>query len=259
MENKKIILITRAYDNLKIKRFIERFYKDDKKVFEKIIVLVDVSHKKEPYYTQAVLSRIENKDILDILEILHVQPYGIASGALNIGLTKAFDTENKPDYILIASPEVELEKKHVDEMSKILSKNEKLLVVGYALKAFGKGHIKTKNGSNALKVPWNTCAMWNAELFYKNVGAFNIICDCSNFLGKDEHKKALHGMEDALAIALAKIKNPSLKIKLLWENNPKWNVDISEKEEQTDKMERKSKVYKKYIKLFEISENIKFD
>lgn len=252
MENKKIILITRAYNNLEIKRFIERFYEEDEKVFEKIIVLVDVNHKKEPYYTQAVLSRIENKDILNILEILHVQQYGIASGALNIGLTNAFNSKNKPDYILIASPEVELKKKHVDEMSNILSEKPNLLVVGYALKAFGKGHIKTKNGSNALKVPWNTCGMWNAGLFYKNVGAFNIICDCSNFLGKDELGKELHGTEDALAIALAKIKNPSLKIKLLWKNNPKWNVDISEKEKQINKMERKSKVYQRYKDLFGI-------
>ena len=157
---------------------------------------------------------------------------------------------------MIASPEVELNDDHVKKMSDVLTKNPKMLVIGYALEAelddpekWMKGH-DIENKSDAYKVPWNTCAMWNADLFLKYVGDFHIICDCSEFLGFKEGIK-LRGMEDALAIALAQQKNFKIKAGLI-KNPLPWDVNIQKSKDHIEKMKRKGLVYEKYKTIFGI-------
>lgn len=250
---KKIILITRTWNKKEIKEFIEKIHT---KLY-KIIVLVN-SEKESDYYTQTLLSRCNNA-CYDKLEIIHVKPWGVASGAFNIGLTRAFNC--KPDYILIASPEVRLKEDHVKKMSDILTGEPNMLVIGYALKAnlkkltnIERGHSFKKNTSDALRVPWNTCAMWKADLFLKYVGTFHIICDCSKYLGKDR-KIELRGMEDALAIALAQKKDSTIKIGLI-KDHLEWIVKKEKITEHKKKMIRKRLVYQKYKQIFKLPKKI---
>jgi len=231
---KDIILITRNFNRPKVRELIDGIHSE----VDSIIVLVNLE-KEQDHYTQTLLSTLDY-EIYNKIDIIHVKPWGDASGALNIGLMKAFNKKQKPKYILITSPEVKIEPKHVKKMKKELSTNGDLLVVGYALEAHGTGH-DNKNKCFALKSPWNTCAMWNANLFLKYVGAFNIICDCPNFMGNK-----LQGMEDALAIKLAQIKNQKLIYKLISVDKPEWDVEESEKEQHCAKITRKSNVFAWY-------------
>ena len=247
---KKIILITRTWKNKKIKDFIERIYK---KLY-KIIVLVNCEEELN-HYTQTLLRGCKD-EVFNKIKIIHAKPWGEASGALNIGLAKAFNSkEEELEQILIASPEVELYEDNITKMSNVLSSNKKMLVVGYALSAhlenleeWQKGHSLKEDESDALKVPWNTCAMWDADLFLKNIGTFNIICDCPEFLREKEGIK-LQGMEDALAIALAIKNNPELKVGLI-KDFLKWHVDPKKIKKHIEKMKRKCLVYERYKEIF---------
>ncbi|MCJ7570734.1 MAG: hypothetical protein MUO82_02495 [Candidatus Thermoplasmatota archaeon] len=145
--------------------------------------------KETNHYTQTLLSRCK-EDIFEKLEIIHVKPWGVASGALNIGFNEAFTNNKKPDQILIASKEVEFNKSHIKKMSEILNNNVNMLVVGLALRAklenlseFETGHSFEYYVSDALRVPWNTCAMWDSKLFLENVKSFLNVCDYPEILG----------------------------------------------------------------------------
>jgi len=250
MTKKNIVLITRTYNNKKIKLFIERIYTE----LSRIIVLVNYE-KELDHYTQNLLSKC-HIEIFNKLEIIHVRPWGIASGALNIGLTKAFNHNEKPTQILIASPEVIVNKINVEKMSEILSNDPDMLVVGYALKAFTDDNYNFKRyGGHGLtsiydvyKAPWNTCAMWDAELFREYIGAFNVICDCSNYLTKKDGKE-LRGMEDVLAMALAKKHRYKFNIGII-KNHLDWYINKERIKAHEEKMKRKRLVCKEYDSIF---------
>ena len=240
-KKKKLVLIIRTYKNKKIKDFIERILKNDTmELIDKIIILVNYEAETD-YYTQTLLSTCNFK-IFNKLKIIHIKPWGLASGALNIGLKEAF--EMGPDHILIISPEVEINNDQIKKMSDVLTQKKNMLVVGYALKG---GH-DLSNASNALKTPWNTCAMWNTDLFIKNVGSFNIVCDCPIYLG-EKNGISLHGMEDALAISLANRTDSSLEIGLIKEPL-NWGVDPARITQHIEKMKRKPLVYERYQEIF---------
>ena len=145
-----IILLTRTWDSGKIgedreriKKFIEEI--SESKGLDKIIVLVNFEEEKD-YYTQNLLSRLKEEHFQKV-EIFYVKPWGAASGALNIGLARAF--EYNPQKIMIVSKEVEISKDDVKKMSQeIDSRKKDLLVVGFQLK---RGH-DLNNPSWALSV-----------------------------------------------------------------------------------------------------------
>lgn len=259
MEKKEIVLITRTWcgeksdsDKKKYDKDIKNFIKEIHEEFNKIVVLINVE-KETNNHTRNLLKKF-NKEIAKKLEIIDVKPWGIASGALNIGLNKVFTEGKKPGQILIASKEVDINKNHIQKMSKYLKKSN-MLVVGLALKAKLDGLLELEEGhsydfyiSDALRVPWNTCAMWDADLFYKNVKSFLNICDYPDILGVKNNIK-LQGMEDALAIALTIRNNPKLKVGLIHEDNNR-NWDVKNKRDHIEKMRRKSLVYEKYEEIF---------
>lgn len=255
----KIVLITRTWNDFKIKDFIKKL----PSCLDRIIVLVN-SEKEKHNYTQSLLLKLEDK-ILKKLDILHVEPWNDPSGVLNIGIEKAF--EYKAKQIIIISKEIEISKEEIRKMSEELAKNKKRLVVGYAIKtpkSFEKehrGHCKDCN-SDVLRIPWNTCAMWNAKLFLENVGAFHPVCDCTGYLGKavltEKQKKLvgkeeieLKGMEDALAMALAIKRNPKLRLGIWLKKPLEWKVKEGKEAEHIEKMIRKVLVYKKYHEIFD--------
>jgi len=248
---KKIFLISRSWKNKKIKLLIEEIHKE----LVKIIILVNFEEELDNS-TENLLKKCKN-EILKKIEIVYVKPWGDASGALNIGLNKVFTNKDEPDYILIASPEVDLKKDDVEKMCNILSNNPNMLVVGFALRTdidenleiWERGHSFDRLKSNALRIPWNTCAMWNANLFFNNVKAFLNICDYPEILGKQSGIE-LQGMEDALAIAIAKKNNPKLEVGLI-KTYLKWNIDKKNISNHKVKMKRKSLVYKRYENIFD--------
>lgn len=182
------------------------------------------------------------------------------------GLMKAYNLKEKPDQILIASPEVELEETHKKKMSDTLTIYPNMLVVGYALRAFTddnykfkgceKGHI-LEGSYEVYKTPWNTCVMWNAEKFGLYVGAFNILCDCTKYLGKKDNIP-LRGMEDTLAMALAQKVDSNLKIGII-KKPLSWKVKQARLQKYINKMIRKKLVYKEYRRIFKLNsiDNIK--
>jgi len=255
----KIVLITRTWNDFKIKDFVREL----PICLDRIIVLVN-SEREKHNYTQSLLFKLEDK-ILKKLDILYVEPWNDPSGVLNIGIEKAF--EYKADQIIIISKEIKISKEEIKKMSKEIALNEKMLVVGCDIKApnenFKKeyrGHCKDC-GSDVLRVPWNTCAMWNAKLFLENVGAFHPVCDCTGYLGEavltEKQKKlvgkeeiGLKGMEDALSMALAIRRNPKLRLGMFWLERPlEW--EVKKEKEHIEKMIRKLLVFKKYHEIFD--------
>lgn len=248
-KKKKIVLITRTWSDAKIINFIKKIIIS----LDRIIILIN--SKKEKYgFTENLLIKSFKKEELIKIDIINIEPWIDPSGTLNIGLEKAF--EYRPTQIMVASKEVDIEEVHIDRMSKELLKNKNLLVVGYCLqtnlkelkKEEEKGHY-LKSNSWALKTPWNTCAIWDNKLFQKYVGYFNPICDYSKYL--DPKTEKLKGMEDTLAIALAIKKNKSLKFGLIKSIRP-WNVNANKIKKHIEKMQRKTKVYKKYCEIFSL-------
>lgn len=259
MTNKKIVLITRIWcakneDKRKYDKDIKEFICKIYEKLDKIIILVNVE-KEIDNHTRDLLeqynSKVDNK-----LKIVDVKPWGVASGAFNIGLNKLFTEKEKPSYILIASKEVNFNKKHIDKMLNEFEDNN-VLVVGLALKTKLDGLLELEQGhsfdyyvSDALRVPWNTCAMWNTNLFEKNVKSFLNICDYPEILGVRNNIK-LQGMEDALAIALALRNNPKLRVKLIEDKDKEnWKIKKKDKYKHIMKMKRKSLVYEKYEEMF---------
>jgi len=253
MTKKEIVLITRTWCNIKIKQFIEGIHEE----LSRIIILVNIDEENKNDCNIKTRDLLTNWDakIEKKLKIIDVKPWGDASGALNVGLNTAFTEGKKPEKILIASKEVDFKKDHIKKMSTILNNNQNLLVVGLALKAnlndlleLEKGHSSDFYISDALRVPWNTCAMWDADLFFNNIKSFQNICDYPEILGVKNNIK-LQGMEDALAIALAIRNNPKLKVGLIHEDNTS-NWNINNKRKHIEKMRRKSLVYEKYEEIF---------
>ena len=113
--------------------------------------------------------------------------------------------------------------------------NPKLLVVGYCFKTKNKflNNIIQKNYSDknnlAYRVPWNTCCIWNLNLFKKYIVNFDEItnaeikCNLEITYKGNVLKTEYKGMEDGLAIAKAasmySIKFKLLDKKLNWKTN----------------------------------------
>lgn len=167
-----------------------------------------------------------------------------------------------PDVFFIWSKEVDFESSDVDRLAKEIQNNKNLLVVGYKLKHTENyannelsGYYANKN-LIAYRVPWNTCAMWNYELFSKYVGKFdeitlgnypfqNIPVIVNGKIRDTEHK----GMEDGLAIAQAASIFKDIKFKIIEETKLNWNIRDEKPEEHFKKLARKETVMRNFMAM----------
>jgi len=101
----------------------------------------------------------------------------VQPSSLNVALRELPHQEKF--FFLIASREVQLTADYISKLQKILLDDPTLLVAGCTFRVVveGDGELSTqldnelqtyyKQQGVAYVVPWNTCAMWNYELFKK--------------------------------------------------------------------------------------------
>ncbi len=159
--------------------------------------------------------------------------------------------KKRPGAFLVCSKEVNLEKKHIEELEKNL---RSLLAVGY------KFHIKDsklneelqdhyKERELAYRVPWNTCAIWNYQLFSNKehgVEKFDKITHGKNFprllvsIDNKCEETDYWGMEDGLAIAkVASHYKGRKKLFKLLSTQLDWEVEINKVVGHRKKLARK--------------------
>lgn len=160
----------------------------------------------------------------------------------NIALAELAKQSEKPCALLVVSKEVEISTTHILRMQQSLADNPDLLVAGYRFEihhsdkpteATLRLELETyynDAGLEAFQIPWNTCALWNYELFDTYIQRFDSITEngdeyqpISVTVDGQTYQTAHVGMEDGLAIAKAKSLNPRLSTKLLVEHVP-WRV-----------------------------------
>lgn len=188
--------------------------------------------------------------------------------ALNKAIQKIKEENNGQNekYFIIASKEVELQNDNIDCLRKIISSDEKILVAGYRL----KDNILTNEEYNlfsnydgvndygiAYMIPWNTCAIWNYDLFKEYVVEFDDICS-NNQLGKliinmdgCREETEYEGMEDGLAVLKALNKKSGLK-SILLKKELFWNIPTDKEERvknQKLKMARKNIVLSTFANI----------
>lgn len=191
----------------------------------------------------------------------------ISPVAINLALERIKrENEFKPDAFFVWSREVCIESGDVNELADELNKNNNLLVAGYKFKHIGNEKVNGKleeyyanKNLIAYRVPWNTCAMWNYELFDKYIGKFdeitlgdypfqNISVIVDGEIKTTEHK----GMEDGLAIAQA-VSNPKdgskdIKFKLV-KKTLNWYIRDGKTENHLKKLARKEMVMRDFMAM----------
>lgn len=176
--------------------------------------------------------------------------------SINTVLEEIKMTAKIPDAFIVASKEVALIKAGIIQLIEEIKRDKNLLVVGYKFKTKDKdlNNILQQSYENknliAFSVPWNTCAVWNYQLFDKYVSKFDEITEVNTFspIKIGLHNKIPHkGMEDGLAIAKA-VSNKKIEVHfklisefLLWK--------IQNNQKQNEKLARKEKVLTDFIKL----------
>ena len=178
------------------------------------------------------------------------------------------DDKKEDYYLLTYSKEVKLLNTNIDEMIKKIKTNKNLLVVGYKFEIVDEKGRTDKKLNNELqayyynknllayKVPWNTCAIWNYELFNKYVVKFDEITAKNPFnpigvsidgiCSQTDHQ----GMEDGLAIAEAVTQsNKKLGFKLLKRPLLNWKVNSGNNEvkRHREKLARKDTVLRNFM------------
>lgn len=229
MENKKlsdnmnITFITRTKDAEyeKCLEWFKKFTQSD--VIDNFIIISNL---------RKIDSDINGKKLFNIYD---KNPTSAESLNSAIQKLKEIYLNNKPEknYFIVASKEVELQPKNIDVLIKNIDSNKNILVVGYKLKdnILSDKEYNTFSNQNgiAYQVPWNTCAIWNYNLFIKYIEKFDEICSDNQRGGllvkvngcivETEYE----GMEDGLAILKALNKNKDLKFILL-EDELFWNI-----------------------------------
>ena len=161
-------------------------------------------------------------------------------------------------HFLIVSKEVELTAENIDTLIEKISPDNTTLVVGFDL----QDNVLTNeeyeifcNGNGiAYQVPWNTCAIWNYDLFIKYVGEFDNICYNNQFDKlkvkiKDKIEETEYeGMEDGLAILKAVNENDNLKFFRLEDKLP-WNISNNSIKRHKQKMARKNIVLSMFANI----------
>lgn len=184
-----------------------------------------------------------------------------SSISINTALSIIKEEKINPDAFLIASKEVSLTKKNIENLTKKIKYNSHLLVAGY------KFRTKNKKLNNDLKrcyanknliayqVPWNTCAMWSYKLFTENISKFDEITANNPFedvcvsIDGVCYKTKHQGMEEGLAIAQAKSKNRELSYKLIDEDPLEWVIKETDVQRNREKLARKDVVMRNFMAL----------
>jgi len=180
--------------------------------------------------------------------------------SINTVINRIRASAEKPKALLICSKEVCLKTENIQTLIQEMQNNPSLLVAGYKFKHDDDklnneliGYYSNKN-LIAYRVPWNTCAIWDYELFIDYVQKFDEVA-----LGKypfgmisvnidgapvlTEHK----GMEDGLAIAQATSQTKGIRFKLLSEPPLFWKVDQIDNHRK--KLARKDYVMRNFMAI----------
>lgn len=169
-------------------------------------------------------------------------------------------------FFIVASREVKEIK--VEELVLAMKHDNQCLVTGY------KFHLKNKKLNHELQiyyknedfiayqVPWNTCAIWNYELFKNYVkkfdkltdeNPFDQICVCIDKICRPTDHK---GMEDGLAIAkAASQENSHITFRLLDHDTLLWDIknDYNSVKKHREKLARKDTVLRDFMAVRDYS------
>jgi hypothetical protein len=183
---------------------------------------------------------------------------------------RLIEREKHYDYFFVCSKEIAIKAQYIKTLIKEIQNNKQLLVIGYKFtiedKKLNKELQNYYNDKDfiAYQVPWNTCAMWNYNLFDKYIKEFDKITlgvptktlrVCIDNVCHDTHFK---GMEDGLAIAKAASQSdkPKVYFKLLDDYLPwKINNDYNKKLDHRKKLARKDIVMRGFMKEYDFKEN----
>ena len=204
-----------------------------------------------------ILSKIKESKVklfgVSVNTIYDKNPTGATS--INTLLNKI---KIKFEAFIACSKEVGLRERNIKYLIKEIEQTDNLLVAGY------KFVIKDRKLNNELrdfyendnliayKVPWNTCAIWNYDLFIKHVGKFDEITAINPFkpIGVSIDGACSltpHvGMEDGLAIAQAVDSDKKIKFILL-DDFLFWDVDSNSKIRHREKLARKDTVLRNFM------------
>ncbi len=243
-----VALITRikANDNKEIYRFKEWlnvFIRNN--TIKEIYILCDEVEKYK--------SILNNKKVAYLLSDSPTSP---------TAANQAIDEISKSiDFFIIASKEIYIENQSINDLISELEKNSNLLVAGYKFKLDDfelnneLENYYSDEKSIAYKVPWNTFAIWNRNLFNRFVKEFDRITDNMEnnklivWIDSEAQKVDRRGMEDGLAIAKSVSKNIKVKYRLM-RKTLNWN--ISKKHDKVkqhrEKLARKDKVLRYFMK-----------
>ncbi len=221
--NANITFITRTKD-AEYEKCIEWFKKFTRSGVINNFMIISNLRKKDSYINEIKLFNIYDK-------------HPTIAKSLNLAIAKLekiySNNESEKNYFIIASKEVELQPENINALIENINSNENILVVGYEPKDNILSDKEYNTFSNqdgiAYQIPWNTCAIWNYNLFIKYIEKFDEICSdnqlggllvkIDNCIEETEYE----GMEDGLAILKALNKNKKLKFILL-KDELFWNI-----------------------------------
>lgn len=246
--------------------------------FKRLITAVfDGGIKEEDIYVVAKLEEcpreVELDDKPDGKRNVNVQivkdQYPTSPISINAVLNKLKVERKKLDAFLVCSKEIKVSAKNIEDLIKKIEEDKKLLVVGYKFQLKDEkldNELKAYYGNRnliAYQVPWNTCAIWNYQLFDKYVYKFDEITKENPFpqlsvsIDGITNKTEYRGMEDGLAIAKATSPNKIIKIrfKLLDEPLLLWEIDDNDSKvkQHRIKLARKETVMRSFMSVRDYS------
>jgi hypothetical protein len=250
----KTVFITRVKNKDEVDKFISgelMMEVQNSRGIEKIYI---VSNFEDENYQNSNLIPIEV-----VKDNEPISPTSINNVLRKIGVQ---DKEDRPDAFLAASKEVVgLKRQEIRKLIRRIQPHQKdLLVAGYKFKIKDNEFLDRELQSYyanknliAYQVPWNTCAIWNYQLFDKYVSKFDEITNVNPFnsvrvcIDNVVHETDYRGMEDGLAIAQA-VSNKKLRFELiddplLWEVKPGDNNILSHRK----KLARKDIVLRNFM------------
>ncbi|OGE90558.1 MAG: hypothetical protein A3J07_02545 [Candidatus Doudnabacteria bacterium RIFCSPLOWO2_02_FULL_49_13] len=200
------------------------------------------------------------------IEIIKVDD-PISPVSINSVLEYMNKTRNDPEALFIFSQETVFTTENIQALITELQNKETLLVAGYKFEIVeDRGKINQKLNDElksyyanedliAYRVPWNTCAIWNYDLFKQYIGKFDEITmgrypffqfpvTIDGVSSLTDHK----GMEDGLAIAKAASQSRNIHFKLLPTALP-WKVTEDKINNHRKKLARKDYVMRNFMAM----------
>jgi len=238
-----------------------------------------VAKLKEGYRKVELDDKSDGKRNVNVQIVKDQNPTGPIS--INVALDKLKSEGKELDAFLVCSREIKVSSKDIEDLiKKIKEDKDHLLVAGYKFQLEDEEldnelQAYYRNGNLiAYQVPWNTCAIWNYQLFNEYVSKFDEITNENPFPQLSVSIDGVcipteyQGMEDGLAIAKAascKEKGAEIKFALLKDNPLVWeiNSDDSEIKRHRVKLARKETVMRSFMSVRDYSmrdlKNAKWD